>query len=83
MPERVLRDDESFSTEKEREAQSDSERENHFYYFNRVGSKKLFSFCLALSYSAHLSIDVHCSNEAKKNTFSSTVAWLFLVFWWS
>ena len=29
-------------------------------------------FFLALSYSAHLSIDVHCSNEAKKNSYSST-----------
>ena len=31
-----------------------------------------FFFGLALSYRAHLFIDVHCSNEAKKNSFSST-----------
>ena len=46
-----------------------------------IGSenKKLFYF-LALSYSAHLSIDVHCSNEAKKNSYISTAIWLFLCF---
>ena len=42
-------------------------------------NKKLFYF-LALSYSAHLSIDVHCSNEAKKNSYISTAVWLFLCF---
>jgi len=40
-------------------------------------------FFLALSYNAHLSIDVHCSNEAKKNSYSSTTGWWFFVFWWS
>ena len=28
---------------------------------------------LALNYSVHLSIDVHCSNEAKKNTLEQSV----------
>ena len=39
-----------------------------------------FFFCLALMNSAHLSIDVHCSNGAKKNRFSSTAGAYFLVF---
>ena len=40
----------------------------------------IFFFCLALMNSAHLSIDVHCSNGAKKNRFSSTAGAYFLVF---
>jgi len=36
-----------------------------------LGIKSYF-FCLALNYNAHLSIDVHCSNEAKKNSLNST-----------
>ena len=47
------------------------------------GVKNCFFVCLAFSYSAHLSIDVHCSNEAKKNKYSSTTTCFFLVFWWS
>ena len=46
------------------------ERERHgvsFYYFNQDGSKIIYIFFnLALMNSAHLSIDVHCSNGAKK-----------------
>ena len=34
-------------------------RVNFFFFF-------FFFFCLALNYNALLSIDVHCSNEAKK-----------------
>ena len=56
----------------------EKEREEK-YYFNEKGSKIIF-FCLALMNSAHLSIDVHCSNGAKKNRFSSTAGAYFLVF---
>ena len=49
----------------------EKEREKK-YYFNEKGSKINFFF-LALMNNAHLSIDVHCSNGAKKNRFSSTV----------
>ena len=49
-----------------------TEREMHFYYFNHRPNKIIFF--LALMNSAHLSIDVHCSNEVKKNRFSSTAA---------
>ena len=38
----------------------------------------IYIFCLALINSAYLSIDVHCSNGAKKNRFSSTAgAWFW------
>ena len=59
----------------------EKEREEK-YYFNEKGSKInfFFFFCLALMNSAHLSIDVHCSNGAKKNRFSSTAGAYFLVF---
>ena len=60
----------------------EKEREEK-YYFNEKGSKIIFFFfffCLALMNSAHLSIDVHCSNGAKKNRFSSTARAYFLVF---
>ena len=33
--------------------------------------------------SAHLFIDVHCSNGAKKIKYSSTAVWVFLCVWWS
>ena len=57
----------------------EKEREKK-YYFNEKGSKIIFFFCLALMNSAHLSIDVHCSNGAKKNKFSSIAGACFLVF---
>ena len=42
-----------------------------------------FFFLLTFNYSAHLFIDVHCSNEGKIFTFSSTtIVWIF-VFWWN
>ena len=54
-------------TERETHTHEVTERERTtFYYFNPLESKFFFFFCLALSYNAHLSIDVHCSNEAKK-----------------
>ena len=40
----------------------------------------IYFFFLALSYSAQPQIVVHCSNEAKKNSFSSTAVQLFLCF---
>ena len=44
------------------------------YFLNERREKNLiiFFFFLTLMNSAHLSIDVHCSNRAKKNKFSST-----------
>ena len=84
MPERVLRDDESFSIEREGERHGVTERERTiFIIFIGPRVNFLFFFCLALNYSAHLSIDVHCSNEAKKNKYSSTATCFFLVFWWT
>ena len=41
------------------------------YFLNKRGERNLIKkkYFLALSYSAHLFIDVHCSNEAKKNSY--------------
>ena len=44
------------------------------------GIKNYFLF-LDVSYSAHLSIDVHCSNSATKFSYSSATANEFFVFW--
>ena len=43
------------------------------------GIKNYFLF-LDVSYSAHLSIDVHCSNSAKKFSYCSAAAKEFFVF---
>ena len=47
-----------------------------------VGIKNYFFF-LAPSYSAHLFIDVHCSNSAKKFNYCSIIAWVFFFFFWA
>ena len=44
------------------------------------GIKNYFLF-LDVSYSAHLPIDVHCSNSAKKFSYFSIAANEFFVFW--
>ena len=63
----TLRPTEAWVEDVEIERHEVTERERTtFYYFNPPGSKFFFFFLLALSYSAHLSIDVHCSNGAKK-----------------
>ena len=48
------------------------------YYFNWMEKKNEFFF-LALSYNAQPYIAVHCSNEGKNFTFSSTIATLFFI----
>ena len=64
--------------EREREREREGERKRK-YFFNGRGERNLIKyiynfFFLALMNSAHLFIDVHYSNEAKKeNRFSSTV----------
>ena len=45
-----------------------------------VGIKN-YLFFLAPSYSAHLFIDVHCSNSAKKFSYCFAAAKEFFVFW--
>ena len=72
------------STLRERERHGVTERERTiFIILIGLGVKNCFFVYLVFSYSAHLSIDVHCSNEAKKNKYSSTTTCFFLVFWWS
>ena len=44
-----------------------------------TGIKNYF-FLLAPNYSAHLSIDVHYSNSAKKFSYCSTATWGFFFF---
>ena len=59
-----------------------TEREREPLFITLIHSRVIFFFfffCLALSYNAHLSIDVHCSNGAKKKKrFSSTTGAFFL-----
>ena len=72
--------------ERERERHGVTEGERTIFIILiglRVKNCFFFFLCLALSYYAHLSIDVHCSNGAKKSKNSSTAACFFLVFWWS
>ena len=58
---------------KEEKPEREKERKRK-YFLNERGERYLLNFFfLVLSYSAHLSIDVRCSNGAKKNRFSSTV----------
>ena len=58
--------------EERREAREREKERKRKYFFNERGERNLikyiyiYIFFLALNYSAHLFIDVHCNNEAKK-----------------
>ena len=57
----------------------EGERKNKIKYSNLVWTEnKIIFFFLPLSYSAHLSLDVHCSWEAKFFCYSSTAVALLL-----
>ena len=61
------------------------ERKNKIKYSNLVWTKnKIIYIFLPLSYSAHLSLDVHCNWEAKFFCYSSTAValllWLVVLF---
>ena len=60
--------------EREREVQSDKIiiKKNKIKKKLGVAKQNKITFFLTLMNSAHLSIDVHCSNGAKKYRFSST-----------
>ena len=66
--------------ERERGTEWLREREPLFIILIHPGVKYYY-YCLALSYSAHLSIDVHYSNGSKKSKFSSTARACFLGVW--
>ena len=63
--------------EKEKKKRKRKEKNNILIWLK---NKKLLLF-LALSYRAHLSIDVHCNNGTKIFRFNSTVAARFLCLW--
>ena len=63
--------------EKEKKKRKRKEKNNILIWLK---NKKLLLF-LALSYSAHLSIDVHCNNGTKIFRFNSTTAARFLCLW--
>ena len=69
---------------KEEKWERERKRKRKNYFFNRKGEKfnKITFFLLDVMNSAHLFIDVHCSNEAKFFRFSSiAAATRFLCLW--
>ena len=80
--ERVLIRDELQIRVTEREARYENKRTN-LYYFNPSRNKFFFFFLSSQLQCTTISITMHCSNEAKKYSFSSTTRWWFFVFWWS